>query len=376
LFQSLAAQQAPNQALTQTKTPQLETSQTLTRGQRRLKGRARKRPLRTEFVFVLAALTAGLVLATSSALAADKWYVEFPDEKFDESLVRRAVALELREVDIPGDPRRDEESPEKVSLHIALEREETTLFVSLWDRGEFVGRRRVSSSKQPRVLARRVGLAVGELGRQLAARRYRVAQRIQREAFLADEREKERRIALRKQDLGLQADFRGLILPQGAFLVGPSLGLELNEIYPLRFSAGLSWMAGAVPTLSETTLGQTAPRWSSLELWLAGDWLREVNEQLAVSVGGLLAVSAVHVSGSTEVDEIPFQRDTYTSRAGMRIGAQWAHSDLLRWRADVSGGLILRPIPMRHGLTRTDLGGGFIGLSLGATIAPQRRVSK
>ena len=311
-----------------------------------------------------------MLLLVAQADAVEKWYVEFSDQSLDESVVRRAVALELREVEIPGDPRREGDSPDKVSLRVLVVQDGGSIEVSLWDRGEYVGRRRVSSSSHPRVLARRVGLAVGELGRQLSARRSRLIQVIQREEFLADEREAERRRLNRLRSVGLRADANTLIMPKGAYLAGPSLGIELNREFPLRLGVGASWMAGALPALSEHTAVRVGPAWSLFDLWFNADYVFEVAERSWMTLGATTAHSVVHVSGATEVDEISLERDTYTVRAGARLGYSFEVRSGMRLRGEVAGGSLLRTIPLRYGSTRLDLGGPYLGLNLGITFAP------
>ena len=296
--------------------------------------------------------------------------MEFVGDEVSRPAVELAVALELREVEIPGDPRRPEDAAKDVSLHIRLESSADAILVSLWDRGELAGKRRVSSGGHPRVMARRVGLAVGELARQLSARRSRLVQELERDTFLAQEQEKEFVRLQRLHDLGLRADFQGLFFASGAYLFGPSVGIEFNDHFPVRFATGLSWMAGGIPALSDSSLGQTNPSWSLFDLWLRMDHAWALREPAWVTAGVDVAVSAVHVGGATEVDQIDFQRDTYTARLGGRVGYAHSFTETVRVRAEISFGSLLRSIPMQLGSQRIDLGGGYLGLHLGVTLAP------
>ncbi len=306
----------------------------------------------------------------SPALAAEQWYIQFVGSEFNQSAVRLAVALELREVEIPGDPRRPGDSPAEVSLQIRLEEEGESLVVALWDRGDLAGRRRVSRGGHPRVMARRVGLAVGELARQLSARRSRLLQELQRDTFLAQEQEKELRKLRRLHDLGLRSDIQALSFAAGAFLVGPSVGIEFNDHFPVRFSTGLGWMAGGIGALSDRSVEQSAPSWSFYDLWLRMDHAWALREPGWVTAGVDVAVSSVHVGGATEVDRIAYQRDTYTARLGGRFGYVYSFTDTVRGRAEISGGSLLRSIPVQLGEERLALGGAYIGLHLGLTLAP------
>jgi hypothetical protein len=316
-------------------------------------------------------LCVALLLGVSPVPAAEQWYGQFVGEQVSEPAIQLAVALELREVEIPGDPRRPGDVPEAVSLHIRLETTSDAIVVSLWDRGELAGHRRVSKGGHARVLARRVGLAVGELARQLSARRSRLVQELQRDTFLAQEQEKEFQRLRRLHDLGLRADFQGLMFAGDAYLLGPSIGIEFNDHFPARFSTGLAWMAGGIPALSNSTLAKTNPSWSLFDLWLRMDHAWALSDPAWMTAGVDVAVSAVHVGGATEVDGIAFQRDTYTARLGGRFGYAHSFTETLRVRAEFSGGSLLRSIPMQLGSERINLGGAYLGLHLGVTLAPQ-----
>lgn len=303
--------------------------------------------------------------------AADRWYVDFEGTDWDKSQVRRAIALELREVEVPGDPSRPGDEFHDVSLRILVERQAGMIEVSLWDRGEFTGRRRVSTSSQSRVLARRVGLAVGELARQLAGQRVRTAYRIEREAAAQAARDLDAAKRARRKDLSLRAGIDSLVLPQGAFLLGPALGIEFNGRFPLRFTPQISWMSGALPGLSEATSGGRAPHWSQLELGLGASYVHQVRERNNFTVGGFVAAGAVHVGGATTVDEISGQRDTWGARGGLRLGYARKVTDEAWLGFDLTAGSSLRRIPMRYDTTTMDLGGGFLGVSFGFALAPR-----
>src|SRR5690606_25249261 len=100
--------------------------------------RLKTRPLRSlRVIYQASTILLAMSLVAVPAIAVEKWYVEFTDQSLDESVVRRAVALELREVEIPGDPRRAGDSREKVSLRVLIAQEGDFIEVSLWDRGEY-----------------------------------------------------------------------------------------------------------------------------------------------------------------------------------------------------------------------------------------------
>lgn len=323
-------------------------------------------------LLVLGIAVSAFFLSQAEARAAEQWYVELVGQQLDESQIRLAISLELREVEIPGDPERTGDDFRDVSLRILVEQEGDFIEVSLWDRGTFTGRRRVSKSAQPRILARRVGLAVGELGRQLAGHRVRVAHRLEREKQAEEQRRALASQRARKRDLGLGAGLDSMVFPQGAWLMGPRLAVEFNGYYPVRFVPQVSWLAGALPALSDATSAETAPHYSAWELGLGVDYVWEWAPRSRLVFGGALAGSTIHTGGATTVDDIVGQRDTWSARAGARVSYEWQASSDARLQIALSGGSLLRRIPMRRGSTSLDLGGGFVGLSAGVTLAPRR----
>ncbi len=315
-------------------------------------------------------------LVTVSAGASDHWYLEVKEVDIDESVVRRTVALELRDVEIPPRPESCSGPPGEldgediVSLYVRVVSDDKKLIVSLWDRGEYVGRRSISGTGHASVKARRVGLAVAELVRQLGDTRKRALLRHEQELVLEEKREANLRDKKAREALGLRSSVDTLWITQGAWLLGPSVGLDFNGYFPLRFSARVGWLAGTLPALKDATLGQTSPGFSQFDFSFDVAYQHRVSARTRFSFGALLAASAVHVSGATEVDDISGQRDTWSSRLGARIGASrqihgqvWGHIEL-------NAGTLLRPIPMTRGGEDVRLGGPFLGASLGLTVAP------
>ena len=317
---------------------------------------------------ILSAFFFCTIFFASPVRAEESWYIEFRGEGVSEAIVRRAVTLELREIDIPGDPARSDSDAKEVSLYIRVSRQEGLLYVSLWDRGEFVGRRRVSDSDHPRILARRVGLATGELGRRLAAKRRRAQVFLQREEEKAAGLQRQRQAHAAKRALGLRSSLETLLLPKGAWLVGPSVGAEFNTHLPVRFTVGASWTAGSVPLLSRETTAVSAPSWSQYEVTLGSDYVFESAPTTRFSLGALLGLSVVHLGGPFIVDGLSAQSDTWSSRMGLRLATIRDLSPGVHARIEISGGGVLRPIPISLGEQTVSLGGAFVGLSLGLTL--------
>jgi hypothetical protein len=318
----------------------------------------------------MGAVLLSLCLTAKSGSASESWYVEFREPGLDESQVRRAVALELRELSIPGDPGRVDDDAEQVSLYIRVGREQEHLTVSLWDRGEFVGTRRVSDNAHATILARRVGLAAGELGSRLAHKRVRARRRMEREAELLFERKAREEELRRLRSPALRSGLTTMIVPQGAYGFGPSMGFAFNDQFPVSFSTDIGWVAGGLPGLSNADPGESFAHWSQLELLLGVDYLIQTSSVTTLSIGALVGASAVHVGGGAQVDQIVGQEDTWSSRAGLRVGGSRRFSDEVSLRLDLSAGALLRPIPIQIGDHEHRLGGAFLGLSVTALLLP------
>jgi hypothetical protein len=327
-----------------------------------------RRPI-GKLVLISAALLS-LCLLSTVGYASDRWYVEFREAGLAESQVRRAVALELRELSIPGDPKRADDDAEQVSLYIRVGRDGQYLTVSLWDRGEFVGTRRVSDNAHSTILARRVGLAVGELGSRLAHKRVRAGRRMEREAGLLAQRKEREEEQRRQRALAFRSGVTTMIVPKGAWSVGPSMGFSFNDKAPLSFSSDLSWGAGGLPGFTAGGVSAEAPYWSQFELLLGADYLIRTSAFTTISLGGIVGASAVHVGGGAHVDQIVGQKDTWSARAGLRLGSSRRFSEDFSLRLDLSAGALLRPVPIQWDDQELRLGGAFLGLSVTALLLP------
>lgn len=305
------------------------------------------------------------------AYAAGKtdWYLRLPDEGVSEPIARRTLALELRELDIPADPRRTGERADEVSLFIEVTRAAKGWKVELWDRGEFGGSRTVSSGGHPSTVGRRVALAAGELARELIARRVRKKRRLLQEEIERKERERAERRAERLGRPTIHAAFDTLWLPEGGWLMGPGVALDLNRNHPLRIRLGLSWMAGSLPALAPGTLTGDPPRWSQVDFKLDAtwSWAKDLHQW---ELGPQLAGSAVHLGGAGEADAIPRQRDTWSARGGVTAGWSYSFSTHIAARLALNGGFILRNLPVAYGMESVSLGGGYVGTTLAFSVTP------
>ncbi len=297
-------------------------------------------------------------------MAAEGWYIEVRDPQLDTPTLRRAVGLELREVEVHGAPQKSSTGTDEVSLYIRVARREGVLFVSLWDRGEFAGRRRVSDSQHARILSRRVGLAVGELARNLSVKRKREAQLLaRREAILRQEVLKEEESA-QGRTLGLRSGLSTLVFPQGAWLIGPALGVEFNNYTPLRFTTEVSFALGKLPALSNSLEKNAAPPWSTFDFVGGVDYLFRKKSPVTFSLGGVLALSALHVGGGAQVQSFANEVDALSVRAGLRLATSRQFAAGIRAQIELRAGAVLHPVPLTHLHRDLLLGGPFIGLSV------------
>jgi hypothetical protein len=183
----------------------------------------------------------------------------------------------------------------------------------------------------------------------------------------------EQKAYARERDLGLEAGLGGLLLTEGAYLLGPRLGLSFSDHFPLRMRAGVGWMSGALPMHGDAPSDSDAPSWSEYHLDLAAEWAITIRRRSLILPGAALSISAVHVGGEVEVDDISGQRDTWSARAGGHLAASHTFSDLVSVRCDLDAGTYLRRIPLRYGDEQMSLGGAFVGLSLGVFLSPVGR---
>jgi len=326
-------------------------------------------PLLARATVALCSLTI-CTLVPSAAWAAPNWYLEIPAGAPSEASARRTLALELEGIVVPPDPLRIGDASDDVQLHISVTVEsrhletgaEEWLLVRVWDRGELAGSRRVSAAGHPTTIGRRVALAAAELVRQLAALRTRNRRlAVNRERDSEIERQIEHREAVRHR-LALESDVRFLWLPEGAWLLGPSIGLEFNRQLPLRFRTGLSLLAG------EICKGPIAPAETPLTSWLDAHagvyWAPELGAKWSGEVGGLLALTLVDVGGGASVDGIANQSATWTARLGLDFAVARAVGPGARVRFGLGAGALLRPIPIALGDTQTELGGAYLGAQI------------
>lgn len=318
-----------------------------------------------------AVLSFFLLVASPPAWAATdaEFYLRLPDEGVSEPIARRTLALELRELDIPGDPRKSGDHADKVSLFVHVAPAEEGWKVQLWDRGELAGSRTISGGGHPSTVGRRVALAAGELARELIARRKRQKRRMLQEEIEEKARLHARQVAEQRRQPAVHGSFHALVLPEGAWGVGPGMAAELNGSHPLRLRLGLGWMAGGLPALAAGSEPGSSPHWSLFDFRAAALWTWQADES-DWELGPQLAVSALHLAGAAEADRIPLQRDTWMARGGLAAGWGGSLGRQLELHLGVDAGVVLRNVPLSHGAAEISLGGGYLGTSIGLVVTP------
>ena len=296
------------------------------------------------------------------------WYLQLHTHAVDERAVRQTITLELSEIEIPSDPYRDESVDGPVSLHIEISESEARLIVALWDRGELAGRRSVTTSEQARLVARRIGLAVAELARELRDRRVRAARIMAQEQDFVQRRALVSAYRAQQRALGLRAGLRTELITQGAFLFGPTLGAEFNNQFPLRLVVGVSWGTGWIGAFDQESNSARVPTWSKWQLEWGAEWVAQPNQRTQLSVGGHFAANVVHVNSAVSVDGMDDQQATWGAQLGLRLAWAVELGSVVWPRFEVEGGRLLRPLPMQQGNEELTLGGWYASLGVSAVV--------
>lgn len=291
----------------------------------------------------LALVLAGLVLS-APVFAGSRAFVEINDagDQLNPAVVRRLVALELSDINVPGNPRIQGDREQDVSLHCRVMSEEGALRVELWERGESAGARRVSLQGTPALVARRVALAAAELARRLVHLRHAEARRLHREEKQARRLAAERAEQARRRRLALTTGVRGTGFAEGAYWAGPRVGAQLNRDHPFRVEVGMSWLAGQLTTLEE------APLWRAFELDIAPGWVFPLTPKMDLALSAPVSAAIVQTHGDVLVDHLPNQRETWLARGGLGARLQPRLGPRLRLDVGLAGGWLLRSVPLQR----------------------------
>jgi hypothetical protein len=145
-----------------------------------------------------------------------------------------------------------------------------------------------------------------------------------------------------------------------AWLVGPSLGFQLNQKNRGRLELHAHWLAGEAGSVP----GSRALQWFELELSPSYRF-----DRISSSVGLDLAAAVVSLSGVGAVDAIPGQRQSWSARAGLRLRYQPRLGQRLRLDLGPELAYLLRDVPVTsENGEHTRLGGIWVGVGLGFVI--------
>lgn len=143
--------------------------------------------------------------------------------------------------------------------------------------------------------------------------------------------------------------------PQGAaVLAGPSLGLGFRY-YGISETLFARWLTG--PSHSG------ALRW--LEFGLSADYRLWLNPSWRVVLGAEAALASAHLGEAHSLDGSPGERDTWSARAGGRLGAELHLTGPLWLNLTATPGVILRPVRYESPSGKGALEGLWFGAGAG-----------
>ncbi|HEY4104542.1 MAG TPA: hypothetical protein VGM44_11660 [Polyangiaceae bacterium] len=280
----------------------------------------------------------------------------------DARATRRLIALELADVNVA---RLDSSKRQRSALFFRVVEVGPDLRIELWERGEFLGARTVSSTRAAGQLgARRVALAAAELARRLQRRRQMQAEH--------DRLEEARRKALREREarrtldgpLALRPSFEAASIGGfSALMFGPRLLAEYNVAPRARIDGGLAWLGGSAPDSSRA-------EW--LELSLAPSARLPLSEVLDLDLGLDLAAAWVRFERVRGVDAIVDQSETWSARAAAVLRIEPRLTRNLRLSVGGAAGLVLREMPFEPLSGAADrLRGAWLSFDLGVVFTPR-----
>ena len=146
-----------------------------------------------------------------------------------------------------------------------------------------------------------------------------------------------------------------------ALLAGPSLevGIRRLRVDQLLFAR---WLGAP---LHDGTL-----RWA--EAGVAADYRVWLGPSLRLTLGASAAIASLRLGGASAVDDIADEEDTWSARAGARIGVDGRIGGPVWIGLHLEPGAILRPVPYRDaaGVARS-LEGAWLGLGLTLAVEAQ-----
>jgi hypothetical protein len=276
----------------------------------------------------------------------------------DPRSARRLVPLELSDVALPvagvrGAP---------LLFFRVLGRNDGSLRIELWERGEYHGARVLNGAgENPQLVARRVALAAAELGRRLARKREATLARDER---LRREREKiahEQRERTQDGPVALRSELALGAVPGKLWLFGQRLNGELSLRGRLRLDVGAElWSGSLTPTLGSQLEGVSIGPAHRLPLAPGFD----------LDLGLHAAALLLAVPKARSLDGLMAGTSTWTAR--LAFAPRFEMRLFRQVRALVGGeaGAVLRPVPYQSDRGRERLSGVWWGASLGLVVTP------
>ncbi|MCB9590109.1 MAG: hypothetical protein H6718_32140 [Polyangiaceae bacterium] len=289
------------------------------------------------------------------------------EDEVDAKLVRRLIAIEIADVDVPPDPAND--PPLEVALFFRVVPAENAasvkmLSVELWERGELHGTRRVSTSEGKRLTARRIAQASAQLVLGLRKRRLAEARRLRRDAARAAAEAAKPKPHTLLARLTLDVPAQGAWISGGGWLGGIGLGPSLRLDSGPRIGAGLSLMAGGAPEIDGLRY---------FEFSVSPGYDFKLSQGLGLGLGVTLGAGVAQLQGAESVAGEAGQTTTWTGRAVVDFSVDTRLSDTLVLSFGPQVGVLLRPLNYRSASAPdvdSKLSGAWLGGQLSLRVDP------
>ena len=276
----------------------------------------------------------------------------------DPRSARRLVPLELSDVALPASGARG--AP--VLFFRVLGRNDGSLRIELWERGEYHGARVLSGAgENPQLVARRVALAAAELGRRLARKRDATLARDERLRRAREARAREQRERTQDGPVALRSELGLGVVPGKLLLFSSRLNGELSLRGPWRLDVGAELGGGSLtPSLTSELSGVSlGPAYRLL-----------LTRGLDLDLGLHAAALLLQVPQAHSLDKLVAQTSSWTARLSLTPRFEVRLSRQLRALLGAEAGAILRPLPYETEPSPKRLSGLWFGASLGIVVTP------
>lgn len=276
----------------------------------------------------------------------------------DPRSARRLVPLELSDVALPVSGVRG--AP--VLFFRVLGRNDGSLRIELWERGEYHGARVLNGAgENPQLVARRVALAAAELGRRLARKREATLARDERLRKAREKVAQEQRERTQDGPVALRSELAVGAVPGKAWLLGQRLNGELSLRGPLRLDVGAELWTGSLTPALRTQLEGVS---------LGPAYRMQLTRGLDVDVGVHAAALLLQVPKARSLDGRTDQTASWTARLTLAPRLEVRLSRQVRAFVGAEVGAILRPVPYETEQNSERLHGVWWGASLGVVVTP------